>query len=277
MSCFRILFAVLSLFLFACQANAFTGSAPPGTAQADYDPLTGEISVSVNGVNNWWVESLSSGLTGDEPSHIPLLPSSLPTNNDKIIGETSFLLASATDVSLGNVAAINLPADDLFIMWNAGLGLTAGDSASLHPASLLQAAPVSYVFNPNGMTNYPPVADLEQPNPIDIVADPLNITLDASSTTDDGSNAPLIYEWDLGADGTYEINTGTTPTLDIADVTATFGGIGNYPVRVRVFDGEFYSFRGKNLSLVIIPEPSSMLLMAFATLGLLTQRKRPES
>ncbi len=258
---FKILLAALSLFLFSAEAHAFLGPAPVATAIADYDPATGQISVSINGVNNWWVQSLSSGLTGDEPSHSPLIPVSLQTNNDEIFGETAFAVASATDVSLGNVAALNLPAGDLFINWS--IGLASG------PFQL----PVSYVFNPIGMTNYQPQADLEEPAPIDIASDPLNITLDATSTTDDGSNAPLIYEWDLDDDGTFEVSTGTSATLDIADVTATFGGVGDYPVAVRVFDGEFFSGAGKNVLLVNIPEPSTLLLATLVSLGLLARRK----
>jgi len=91
---------------------------PPSMAQ--YNPATGEIVVSVFGVNNWYILSDSRGLTGDAPTGIPA-GGGLLSDNDEIIGETSFSIFTY-DLNLGNVAALNLPPGDLSIFWNNGLG-----------------------------------------------------------------------------------------------------------------------------------------------------------
>lgn len=133
---FILLSATLAAFSIASPTYAFPGPAPPGTAIADYNPLTGEIAVSINGVITWHIDSLSSSLTGDEPSHTPIIPDSIPVNEDDRIGELYFLVATGTNVSLGNVAATGLPLSDLTISWVPGLGLP------------LFSAPVSYDFLP---------------------------------------------------------------------------------------------------------------------------------
>jgi len=118
------------------------GPAGPGQAIADYDPNTGEIIVSIEGVNNWFIQSASGGLTGDEPN-LTTIPGSLPTNDDSIIGETAFGVATATSVVLGNVAAPGLALGDLTISWNAGLGIplqTAVVQFVPEPATLVLAA-----------------------------------------------------------------------------------------------------------------------------------------
>ena len=42
---------ILATLTVAGHAYAYMGQAPPGVAMADYDPATGRMSVSVNGVN----------------------------------------------------------------------------------------------------------------------------------------------------------------------------------------------------------------------------------
>jgi len=96
------------------------GSQTSGSASAQYDPSTGQIVVSVDGVNNWYIESASSSLTND--AHSGRLAASLVTDNDTRIGETTLALFSYSDQNLGNVAEAGLPLDDLRIYWNAGLG-----------------------------------------------------------------------------------------------------------------------------------------------------------
>jgi len=102
---------------------AFTfeaGSQTSGSASAQYHPATGEIVVSVDGVNNWYIESASSSLTND--AHTGLLAASLVTDNDTRVGESTLALFSYSDQNLGNVAEAGLPLGDLRIYWNAGLG-----------------------------------------------------------------------------------------------------------------------------------------------------------
>ena len=55
------------------------------------------------------------------------------------------------------------------------------------------------------------------------------VTLDASGSTDQG--AITDYKWDLNGDGSYETDTGTTPT-----VTTNFQTVGAHTVGVQVTD-----------------------------------------
>ena len=106
--------------------GGWTGDAPPagaGEATATYNPYTGQIEVSVNGVVNWYVENVGSSImTGAAPSGLPG-GGGLVTDNDTRIGETAFA-PFAYDVDLGNVAATGYggAVDTLKIFWNASLG-----------------------------------------------------------------------------------------------------------------------------------------------------------
>ncbi len=55
------------------------------------------------------------------------------------------------------------------------------------------------------------------------------VTFDASGSSD--ADGPLTYEWDLDNNGTYETNTGSTPTA-----TRSFAKAGEYTVGVKVTD-----------------------------------------
>jgi len=97
-----------------------------GAATAEYDPITGEIVVSVNEVLNWYIEQVGgSAMTGPDSASPPLpLASGLVSDSDVRVGETAFAPFSYSDVNLGAVAATGL-ADDgsLKIFWNTGFGL----------------------------------------------------------------------------------------------------------------------------------------------------------
>jgi hypothetical protein len=98
------------------------GPAGAGQAIAEYNKLTGEIIVSVNGVNNWYLESQSGGFgpPGSAPLNLPKA-GGLVTDNNTRVGESTLLsLMTYTDVNLGNVAKPNLT--DLKIFFNTGLG-----------------------------------------------------------------------------------------------------------------------------------------------------------
>ena len=56
------------------------------------------------------------------------------------------------------------------------------------------------------------------------------VTFNASGSTD-GDGTIAKYEWDLDGNGTYETNTGSTPTA-----TKTYTSLGNVDVRLRVTD-----------------------------------------
>jgi sugar lactone lactonase YvrE len=78
------------------------------------------------------------------------------------------------------------------------------------------------------VVNRPPVAALALD--ASVVAAGRQIRLDASRSSDpDGQ--PIVYEWDLDGDGTFEAGSGTTATA-----SRTFGRHGTTTVRVRVND-----------------------------------------
>ena len=245
----RLLFAVVLGFCsIPGVAWGVPGAAPLGSAIGEYDPDTGEIVVSVSGVNNWYVEHLgTASMTGDAPLGLPN-SGGLLTDNDFRVGESSFDVFSFTDLNLGNVAAPLLPADGkLQIFWNTGLG------------SALQS---DFVFHP-GLSNVAPTAGINGPFVANTYVDPYNIYLDAGSSTDDGLNQPLTYKWDLDNDGTFEVDTGTSDTYEMVDVNSFYGGLGTYPVSVEVYDGEYWDVASTTIELIYDPpvnmQPSAHL------------------
>jgi len=131
---FRFICVVL-LCLISVPAHALVGVADPNSVIADYDPATGAITVSYNGVNNWYVESVTASLTGNSPLSLPLMPG-LVSDNDFRVGESGFALATYTGADLGPIAATGLDISDLTVYWNAGLGST------------LESAPVTLFGGP---------------------------------------------------------------------------------------------------------------------------------
>lgn len=63
---------------------------------------------------------------------------------------------------------------------------------------------------------------------------PLAVNFDASGTTDDGTITK--YEWDFDGNGTYDQDTGTTPTASYSYTTAGF-----YFAKVRVTDNDGFT------------------------------------
>jgi sugar lactone lactonase YvrE len=78
------------------------------------------------------------------------------------------------------------------------------------------------------VVNRPPAAVLSVDQPV--VAAGRSVRLDASGSSDP-EGLPLVYEWDLDGDGTFEAGSGTTSTA-----TRTFGRHGPATVRIRVND-----------------------------------------
>ncbi|TMK56776.1 MAG: PKD domain-containing protein [Actinobacteria bacterium] len=79
----------------------------------------------------------------------------------------------------------------------------------------------------NGANHKPTAALTITPNPVAIGG---NATFDASGSTDsDGTISK--YEWDLDGNGTYETNTGSTPTASAKYTTEA-----QIPISVRVYD-----------------------------------------
>ena len=243
--------------IFASSAFAFP-VAGVGEARAEYNPNTGGISISVNTVTSWLIEStVGDVMTGDEPIGLPAA-AGLVTNSNTRIGE-AHINHFSYDINLGNVAATNLPNDGtLRIFWSANLGTPALD--------------LPVVFNPTLPENAPPTAGIAGPDAVDILHDPLNVLFDASSTSDDNYFGPLKFQWDLDNNGIFEVDTDTNPTLAVADVTSTFGGFGAYPVSVQVFDGQYTDTATMVINLV--PEPSTMMLAGMGLLGMVAGCRR---
>jgi len=124
----KLIFAVLLSVAFSNNLHAGVlmgpGPAPDGTAIAEYDPATGEITVSVTNIVNWYVESSSASLTGPDNA-TPALPQAggLVGDNDIRIGELTGSPMTYTDIFLGQVAELGLPLGDLNIFWNPSLGV----------------------------------------------------------------------------------------------------------------------------------------------------------
>ncbi len=100
------------------------GPAPAGSVVAEYDPATGEIIVSVDGVLNWLIEATdgSAVMTGDPAANLPS-GGGLVTDNDFRVGESNFGgTMTYTDVNLGNVAVTGLVQGDLIAKWQTGFG-----------------------------------------------------------------------------------------------------------------------------------------------------------
>ena len=80
------------------------GPAPPGTAIAEYNAITGRWIVSTDSVNNWYILSPSGLLNGPEsPSPpLPIGGASFVTDNDFSVGETTIVgTLTSTDTDLG--------------------------------------------------------------------------------------------------------------------------------------------------------------------------------
>ncbi len=83
--------------------------------------------------------------------------------------------------------------------------------------------------NPLTVGNLPPVAKLTAtPNPA--LAEQ-QVKLDASASTDQGTITD--YKWDLNGDGTYETDTGSTPT-----VTTSFAATGTHTIGLQETDDQ---------------------------------------
>jgi hypothetical protein len=104
---------------------------PPGTAAGTYDPSTGEVVLSADGIKFLYIygEGL---LTGEDPdlSFLNLSADSAVDDHDNIIGFLDMENAQTfTDASLGNVAALGLGEGDLTLTYQASL--TGGNQVAV--------------------------------------------------------------------------------------------------------------------------------------------------
>jgi PKD repeat protein len=134
----------------------------------------------------------------------------------------------AYEKTASGTGAGNFANSTLYLMSRAAAGLfgqgTLDELAIYNRA--LSAAQVAAHFEAN--IDKPPLPSFSAgPNP---VAAGIQTTLDASSSSDpDG--AVVKYEWDLDGNGSYETDTGTTPT-----VSTSFANAGDHLVGLRVSD-----------------------------------------
>ncbi len=123
----------------------------------------------------------------------------------------------------------NFANSTLYLMSRAGLELFGRgtlDEVAVYNRTL-SANEVSAHYASNGANRKPVAALAVAPNPVAVGG---HATLDASASTDpDG--AIVKYHWDLDGNGSYETDTGSTPTA-----AGTYGQEGKVTVGVRIYD-----------------------------------------
>jgi len=153
------------------------------------------------------------------------------------------------------------------------------DVGGLSPASGVSAFRTSQnnstVLQLNLTPNVAPVADLADLT-IFLGED---VSLDGSGSTDANINVGdslTSFMWDLDDDGIFDTTT-SVPTISLsASQLAGFGlGVGDHDISLKVTDirGSTNTTFG-TLSILSVPEPSSLLLGALASLGMLVRRRR---
>ena len=157
-----------------------------------------------------------------------VLDSSAPAEQEVlpyVDGEPVPFTKPETGTGAGNFA------NSILYFMSRGAGSLFGegdlDEVSIYNRAL-SAATIYEQFNSDS-TNHRPTASFQAPNS----AKPgQQVSFDASASSDsDGTIAK--YEWDLDGNGTYETNTGTTPT-----VSQTYASEGKVTVGLRVTDNE---------------------------------------
>ena len=98
------------------------GAVVSGTVAAEYDPSTGELTISSRGVINLFVESHSGVLTPLSPSPTP--PVGLLSNSTKRVGITNLGPIDLENYRFGSIGA-GLSLDDLTLVYTAGFGQAA--------------------------------------------------------------------------------------------------------------------------------------------------------
>jgi len=117
----------------------------------------------------------------------------------------------------------------LYLMSRAGSALFGSgtlDELAIYNGALAAGTVLQHYFS-HGL-HRPPTAALKASTTTP--APGQSVTLDASAST--GTSAAIVdYQWDLGGDGTYETDTGSSPTL-----TTSFAKAGVFKVGLRVVD-----------------------------------------
>jgi PKD domain len=104
--------------------------------------------------------------------------------------------------------------------------------------------------------NQPPLASFTvTPNP---VVPEGQVTYDGSESMDPAGGEIVKYEWDRNGDGTYELDTGSSPTL--TEMEPGQGFPGHYTVGLRVTDGD--GATGTTTREVIVEHPSPRVASA---------------
>lgn len=203
-----------TFFTAAGESVAQPGPAPAGTAIADYFPTTGQIIVSIAGIQNWGVKSASLSMTGPDDGSAALpAGGGLFASNDTQIGELNFSSPMTyTDISLGNVAATNLSLGDLTIFWNATI-----------PGNTFEQA-VNYVGGPVGQPG-----DFNNDN--DVLGDDFIVWQRGGTTPP--RDAGLLAEWESNY-GTISASVATSTVPEPAALSLlTLGSLALLGRRTR--------------------------------------------
>ena len=113
---------VFIIWLAVCSSCHAITIAPSFITVAEYNPFTGQIQVSGTDIEGWDLISTGSNLTGDAAANLPSFRTPFDWfDTDYSIGEWTYNRYDIDHtygiLDLGNVAEINLPLDDLRILW----------------------------------------------------------------------------------------------------------------------------------------------------------------
>ncbi|MDA0659328.1 MAG: hypothetical protein O3C60_10845 [Planctomycetota bacterium] len=101
-------------------------AAIPGTARGVFNLISGQLSISTNGVVRWYVESPSGGLIGLPPNNLPHTTGTVE-DTDERIGESATEPFTVTDIDLGHVGLPRLPDLKLFYQTSPAAPIQEGE------------------------------------------------------------------------------------------------------------------------------------------------------
>jgi PKD repeat protein len=237
-------------------AGAFPLQIPPTNAQGQYAgdriwrntgiSATSTTTIGTNIVGwEWDAIPTQSQYLSRQPANVkPLTNTSIPLgqNVDWLQDEGRVYAKSPPPGQCACAQAVKYTAASGALVFSAGTNDWANALAPNPDTRLIQATynilsdmgvqpgtPVGLTLDPPSGPQ-PPVASFTiSPNPAQTGQ---SVTFDGSASSD--ADGPITkYEWDLNGDGTYEIDSGTTPT-----VTHTYTSTGVFTVRLRVTDAQ---------------------------------------
>lgn len=112
---------VLTILILFCLPELGWATEVPGqnAATGEYNPLTGELKISIAGAVNVYVESLSHSITPLNPP--PVVPVGLLTNNSSRVGISNLGPINVSNFSFGSIGT-GLECNDLSLHYTPALG-----------------------------------------------------------------------------------------------------------------------------------------------------------